>query len=263
MSLAAQPLARASDPFTTYMWAVSDSDRRDIHNSDIPVLCRSCEARHRGLCGVLTPAELTELARHTHKTRRAEGAELIGDSTEISSYANVMKGVVKLTKGLEDGRQQVVGLQFAPDFLGRPFARENVLNAEAASEVDLCVVPRPALEAMMAGTPALEHRLMQQTLRELDEARDWMLTLGRKTAQEKVASFLLLIASHADPGADTATRAGFNLPLTRADIADFLGLTIETVSRQLTRLRQAGAIRIENIRSVEIPDLERLRDLAG
>lgn len=242
---------------------MDDGDRKDIHNSGIPVLCRSCEARHRGLCGVLTPAELTTLARYTHKTRRAEGAELIGDSTAISSYANVMSGVVKLTKVLEDGRQQVVGLQFAPDFLGRPFARENVVTAEAASEVELCVVPRPALEQMMERTPALEHRLMQQTLRELDDARDWMLTLGRKTAQEKVASFLLLIATHTDPAADIAVSARFDLPLTRADIADFLGLTIETVSRQLTKLRQMGAIRIENIRVVEIPDLERLRTLCG
>jgi CRP/FNR family transcriptional regulator len=156
-----------------------------------------------------------------------------------------------------------VGLQFAPDFLGRPFARENVYTAEAASEVELCVVPRAALEQMMERTPALQHRLMQQTLRELDEARDWMMTLGRKTAQEKVASFLILIATHTDPTIETASSAEFTLPLTRADIADFLGLTIETVSRQLTKLRQMGVIHIENIRKVEIPNLDRLRALGG
>jgi CRP/FNR family transcriptional regulator, anaerobic regulatory protein len=238
------------------------SDRRDIHNSDVPVLCQSCEARHRGMCGVLDASELVDLARHTHKARHAPGSELIGDSTEIRSYANVMKGVVKLSKVLEDGRQQLVGLQFAPDFLGRLFATESVVTAEAASEVDLCVVPKRALEALMADNPALEHRLMQQTLRELDEAREWMVTLGRKTAQEKVASFLFLIASHADPShAKEAVR--FDLPLSRADIADFLGLTIETVSRQMTKLRQSGAIHIENNRHVEVTDIERLRDLAG
>src|SRR6218665_560091 len=118
------------------------ADRIDIHTAGIPVRCRACEARHRGLCGALTSEELVELARHTHKTRLDEGSELIGASTEISSYANVMKGVVKLSKTLEDGRQQVVGLQFAPDFLGRPFAEENVVAAEAASSVELCVVPR-------------------------------------------------------------------------------------------------------------------------
>ena len=238
------------------------SDRRDIHNSDVPILCQSCEARHRGMCGVLNPAELVELARHTHKARHAPGSELIGDSTEIRSYANVMKGVVKLSKVLEDGRQQLVGLQFAPDFLGRLFATENAVTAEAASEVDLCVVPKRALETLMTDNPALEHRLMQQTLRELDEARDWMVTLGRKTAQEKVASFLYLIASHADPTHLKET-VRFELPLSRADIADFLGLTIETVSRQMTKLRQSGAIHIENNRHVDVTDIERLRALAG
>ena len=238
------------------------SDRRDIHNSDVPVLCQSCEARHRGMCGVLNPSELVELARHTHKARHLPGSELIGDSTEIRSYANVMKGVVKLSKVLEDGRQQLVGLQFAPDFLGRLFATESVVTAEAASEVDLCVVPKRALETLMADNPALEHRLMQQTLRELDEARDWMVTLGRKSAQEKVASFLYLIASHADPSHQKAT-VRFELPLSRADIADFLGLTIETVSRQMTKLRQSGAIHIENNRHVDVTDIERLRALAG
>lgn len=237
-------------------------DRKDIHNSEVPVLCQSCEARHRGMCGVLTPDELVELSRHTHKARHAPGSELVGDSTEIRNYANVMKGVVKLSKVLEDGRQQLVGLQFAPDFLGRLFASESAVTAEAASEVDLCVVPKKALETMIAQTPALEHRLMQQTLRELDEARDWMVTLGRKTAQEKVASFLFLIASHSEPARNSDV-VSFELPLTRADIADFLGLTIETVSRQLTKLRQVGVIRIVNNRHVEVPDIDRLGELAG
>lgn len=238
-------------------------ERQDIHNSEIPVLCRSCEARHRGLCGVLRPDELIKLARQTHKSRHEHGEELIGESTEIRSYANVMRGVVKLSKGLEDGRQQVVGLQFAPDFLGRLFGKESQVTAEAASTVDLCVVPSKALERLLAETPALERRLMQQTLRELDEARDWMVTLGRKTAQEKVASFLHLIATHADPTAETDGPVTIELPLTRAEIGDFLGLTIETVSRQLTRLRQMQVISIANPRQVEIADLDALTALCG
>jgi CRP/FNR family transcriptional regulator len=235
--------------------------RLDIHNSDVPVLCRSCEARHRGICGALNPEELRNLAAYTHKAHHDAGSELIGEATPIDSYANVMKGVVKLTKGLEDGRQQVVGLQFAPDFLGRLFGRESTIGAEAASDVDLCVVPRTALEQMIAETPALEHRLMQQTLRELDEARDWMVTLGRKTASEKVASFLYLIATHLDPA--SGSRRAFDLPLTRADIADFLGLTIETVSRQLSKLRAERIIEITNNRHVEVTNLATLKSRCG
>jgi CRP/FNR family transcriptional regulator len=176
----------------------------------------------------------------------------------------VLAGVVKLTKSLSDGRQQIVGLQFAPDFLGRPFKAESAINAEAATDVSLCSFPKPVMDRMIAESPGLEHRLLKQTLKELDEARDWMVTLGRKTAAERVASFLLLIARNIDPTADPDRReASFTLPLTRADIADFLGLTIETVSRQITKLRADGIIKVENNREVTVADMARLSARGG
>lgn len=241
-----------------------DTDRKDIHNSDIPVLCRGCEARHKGMCGVLDSAELLALSRHTRLVRHAAGAELAAESVPIESYANVMRGVVKLTKVLEDGRQQIVGLQFAPDFLGRLFALDSAVTAEAASDVDLCRVSKGALERLIAANPKLEHRLMEQTLRELDKAREWMVTLGRKSAAEKVASFLYLIATHLDPAPDSEQKdRKFDLPLTRGDIADFLGLTLETVSRQLSRLRAENVISISGVTRVEVPNLDRLRKRCG
>jgi len=235
---------------------------KDTDILELPRLCRSCEARHQGLCGVLTPNQLATVSQHSRRTHLDAGETLLADAMPITSYANVLRGVVKLTKVLEDGRQQVVGLQFAPDLLGRLFAPESRVSAEAASGVDLCIVPKPVLETMVAENPALEHRLMLQTLRELDEARDWMVTLGRKTAAEKVASFLYLIATHLDP-ADDAPCASFDLPLSRADIADFLGLTIETVSRQMTKLKADGVIGLSNYRRVSVPDLARLRVRCG
>ena len=113
----------------------------NIHNSDIPVLCQACEARHRGVCGALEPAQLVALAKSSSKRKVCAGAELIGDSEEVVGYSNVLSGVVKLSKTLADGRQQIVGLQFAPDFLGRPFKAESAINAEAATEVSLCSFP--------------------------------------------------------------------------------------------------------------------------
>ena len=236
--------------------------RKDIHNSDIPVLCQSCEARHQGICGALNPEQLLALAKSTRRVRKDAGEELLADAMPISSYANVLRGVVKLSKVLEDGRQQVVGLQFAPDLLGRPFAAESRVSAEAASEVHLCLIPRPALEALLRESAALEHLVMLQALRELDEARDWMVTLGRKSAAEKVASFLYLIATHIDP-TEVEPETRFDLPLTRADIGDFLGLTIETVSRQISRLKADGVIEIVGNRHVKVPDLARLRLRCG
>lgn len=238
--------------------------RKDIHTDGTPVLCASCEARHRGLCGALDADQLVTLAKVSHKHKVREGEELIGDAEKIESYSNVLSGVVKLTKMLPDGRQQIVGLQFAPDFLGRPFRTESVLNAEAATNVSLCSFPKAVMDRMMKEHPELGQKLLEQTLKELDEARDWMVTLGRKTASEKVASFLLLIARNIDPLADDENEtATFDLPLTRADIADFLGLTIETVSRQLTKLRADGVIRIENNRHVFVGDMSRLEARSG
>ncbi len=238
--------------------------RLDIHNSEIPVLCRSCEARHGGICGVLDADQLVTLSKTSSKHTVQAGAELVGDAETIDHYSNVLSGVVKLTKTLPDGRQQIVGLQFAPDFLGRPFRKESVINVEATTDVSLCSFPKATMDKLIRDTPDLEHRLLQQTLNELDEARDWMVTLGRKTASEKVASFLLMIARHIDPGLDPAARStSFDLPLTRADIADFLGLTIETVSRQLTRLRTDGVIVIENNRHITVSSMARLEARCG
>jgi len=238
--------------------------REDIHTKGIPVLCVSCEARHRGICGALTPDQLVVLSRSTKRHKAETGKELMSDAGSVDRFSNVLSGVVKLTKTLSDGRQQIVGLQFAPDFLGRPFQAESTLTAEAATNVELCSFPRQTLERMLKEQPDLEHRLLEQKLRELDQARDWMVALGRKTAAEKIASFLLMIARNIDPAAGPEHRAAaFDLPLSRAEIADFLGLTIETVSRQLTRLRGDNVIRIDNNRHIVVGDLARLAARSG
>ncbi len=237
--------------------------RKDIHNSEMPVLCRSCEARHRGICGALNPEQLLALAKHTSRKLVEPGTELMGEREDATGFANILSGVVKLTKTMADGRQQIVGLQFAPDFLGRPFKTESLVNAEAATAVSLCAFPKTVMDRLINESPELEHRIFEQTLNELDEARDWMLTLGRKTAAEKVASFLYLVATHNDPEqTQTTGPSTFDLPLTRADIADFLGLTIETVSRQFTKLRKEGLIDIEGNRKVRVKSMNKLRQSA-
>lgn len=238
--------------------------RKDVNNRAIPLPCASCEGRSTGVCGALDCDQLVELAKASRKTAAESGAALLGEAERIDRYANILSGVVKLTKTLSDGRQQIVGLQFAPDFLGRPFRSESTLNAEAATDVTLCSFPKDAIERMMRESPELERRLYRQALNELDDARDWMVTLGRKTASEKIASLLLMIAHHAEPSMVAGRNsARFDLPLTRADIADFLGLTIETVSRQLTRLRNEKIISIENNRLIIVLDLRRLKARAG
>lgn len=229
----------------------------------MPIVCQACEARHKGICGALTPVQLTELSKHTSKSAHSHEQVLLGDDKRQDTYSNVLSGVVKLTKLMPDGRQQIVGLQFAPDFLGRPFAEESNVIAEAATNVRLCSFPKSVLEKIIKQSPDMERRLHQQHLNELDEARDWMLTLGRKTAVEKLASFLVLIISHIDPEAEINDIMTVELPLKRKDIADYLGLTIETVSRQLTNLRKKNIVEIGEKRAIKIKDYQKLQMIAN
>ena len=238
--------------------------RLDIHNSDLPVLCASCEARHKGICGALTPQQQFTLSKSTTKHKIPADKEISAEGGTPVAFSNIMSGVVKLSKLLVDGRQQIVALQFAPDLVGRPFDTQNKTSVEAATEVRLCSFPVGVLEDLVAESPDLEHRLHQQNLRELDEARDLLLSLGRKSASERVASFIYFLACHIDPESSTeSVTVNFQIPLKRSDIADFLGLTLETVSRQITKLRQAGIISIVDRRSIEITNLAKLKDLAS
>ncbi len=234
------------------------TDDKTDRDKTMPELCQECTARHKGICGALNPAELVELNAIAKQKSFASGLTLVADEEEFPYFANVLKGVIKLSKTLPDGRQQIVGLQFAPDFMGRPFQQESRLSVETASPVKLCTIPRKGFEKMLSDFPELQKRLFRQTLIELDESREWQVTLGRKTAGERVASFLHMIARHTGDLENGEIAVSFDLPLTRADMADFLGLTIETVSRQLSKLKKQKIISISHTRHIEILDLNRL-----
>ena len=230
----------------------------------IPAQCTSCRVRRRGICAVLTSEELHRLAGQTRHTFHQPGEALTMESDQVTGYATVIDGVIKLSRVLRDGRQQLVGLQFSADLLGRLYASESPLTAEAASDVELCRMPKLVLESLVGTSADLKQRLLDQSLQDLDEAREWMVTLGRKTAAERVASLLLLIAARS-VGKDKPLEGSvtIDLPLVRNDMADFLGLTIETVSRQISKLRNEGTIVISSHRHVVVPDVERLRRRAG
>lgn len=233
---------------------------------DIMHRCDHCPVRHQAVCGAMDDVQIQKLSLIAHRKKVSAGQTIISDAEPVDFFANVISGAVKLTKTLPDGRQQIVGLLFAPDFLGRAYSKSNPYSAEAATDVEICTFPNTAFERLAGEYPGLQHRLFQHTLDELDAARDWMLLLGRKTAEEKVASFLYMLARRSlltGCGQQKAEISTFELPLTRADMADFLGLTIETVSRQLTRLKTAHVIRLSSNRLIMVPDVARLASVAG
>ncbi|MBU2580723.1 MAG: Crp/Fnr family transcriptional regulator [Alphaproteobacteria bacterium] len=233
--------------------------------------CATCAIRHRAVCGALADEELKELGAIGRMRQFKAGDIILADEEPTTFFANIVSGVIKLEKTSADGRQQIVGLVFPPDFLGRAFAKSNPYFAQAATDVEACTYPHTAFENMLKKHSGLEHRLFENTLNELDAAREWMFVLGRKSAQEKVASFLHLIAkrqsmvgcSHGHAENEPSGASRFDLPLTRADIADFLGLTIETVSRQLSNLKRQGTIQLLSGREVFVPNVDRLASLAS
>ena len=178
---------------------------------------------------------------------------------------SVVRGVASLTQAMEDGRTQMVGLLLPSDFVGRPGRECAAYDVVATTDLVMCCFRKKPFEDMMMRTPHIAQRLLEMTLDELDAAREWMLVLGRKTAREKIASLLSIIARR-DATLNLAGVEGpleFDLPLTREAMADYLGLTLETVSRQVNALKRDGVIDLVGKRHVIVPDFDRLSEEAG
>jgi CRP/FNR family transcriptional regulator, anaerobic regulatory protein len=232
----------------------------------LPKHCEVCAIRSRAVCGALSPEELEAMNRIAQRKQVPAGTVIMHEGESFDCFANVLDGVIKLTKTMTDGRQHIVGLLFPADFLGRTMREESPYRAEAATATELCLFPRGDFERIMLRYPDMQSRLLEQTLDELDACHDWTLLLGRKSAGERVASFLLMIARrvrevgcNADPHSDSAT---FHLPMGRSDIADYLGLTTESVSRQISKLKRDGVIELQGNREIEVPSMGRLLKLA-
>lgn len=227
--------------------------------------CSACPIRHRAVCSYCGPAELAELDEFKFYRNFEPGQEIVGEGEITTTLGSVVSGVVALHKSMDDGRRQIVGLLFASDFIGRPLRPAAPYDAVAVTQVRMCLFRRTRFEEILMGNPALERRLLEMTLDELDAARDWMLLLGRKSAREKVGSFLMILARRAAQLAKRSVRAPvpFAIPLSRESIAEYLGLTVETVSRQMTALRKDGVIELHGARSAVVTDLPALATLAG
>ena len=227
--------------------------------------CSACPIRHRAVCSYCGPAELAELDQFKFYREFAPGQEIVGEGEITRTLGSVVSGIVALYKSMEDGRRQIVGLLFASDFIGRPLRPAAPYEAVAVTDVRMCLFQRSRFEEILARNPALERRLLEMTLDELDAARDWMLLLGRKSAREKVGSFLMILARRVAQLERRSVRESvpFAIPLSRESIAEYLGLTVETVSRQMTALRNDGIIEMRGARSIAVADYLALAALAG
>ncbi|MCZ8322143.1 MAG: Crp/Fnr family transcriptional regulator [Novosphingobium sp.] len=229
--------------------------------------CDTCLVRNRAICAALDEHELSALNTIGRRRTLAPGESLIWEGEDSVLVANVIEGVLKLSTGTEDGREQIVGVVYPSDFIGRPFGSTTGHGVTALTDARVCVFSRRDFDAFAREHPALEHKLLQRTLGELDRTRRWMLLLGRKSAGERVASFIVemseRLVEQGCQGTHDQPLKRFTLPFSRQQVADVLGLTIETVSRQFTRLKSEGLIDLPSRREVEVLEREGLVAEAG
>ncbi len=228
--------------------------------------CDVCATRCRALCSTLPAEQLERLSAMGRRRTVPVNQTIFRDGDEVLYFASILSGVVRLIKTTADGKQHIIGLMYSQDFLGHTFGTHHHFSAAAATEVELCTFPRVPFSRMLGDYPPMERWLFAFTVRELDLCRDWTLTLGRKSSYERVASLLLTIARRARctgqlPLPDNA--AQFELPLTRSEAADYLGLTLETVSRMVGKLKRNGVIELRSTREVIVPDIEQLAAVAN
>lgn len=240
---------------------LGDPKKRPVSDTAEPISpCAACAVRDMAFCGVLNEQEMPQLLSILQTTAVEPHGPIIDEGESADYLFNVTQGAVKLYKLLPDGRRQITGFLFEGDFLGIAMNEKYAYSAEAVDHVSLCRFSRRKLERLLDLFPKLEKRLLGMASNELVQAQDQILLLGRKTAQEKIVSFLLNLSARAVKRG--APASPMSLPMGRADIADYLGLTTETVSRTITNLKREGYIKLLQGGKMELPDLEALQELA-
>jgi CRP-like cAMP-binding protein len=205
-------------------------------------------------------ASRNTLSNPTHPARRlAIGANVYREGDEATHIYEVKTGVLRLTRVLANGRRQVIAFALPGDVIGFPNGKNHHTDCDVLESCEVTVHPRAALDAG-ARDPETHQRLLKAALHEISAMQDHFMMLARKSALEKVASFLMVLADRI--GTPHGNFVSIDLAMKRADIADFLGLTIETVSRTITQLRTAGIIALHSAQTIIILDPAALADAA-
>ena len=223
--------------------------------------CRNCDVvREVAFCAELSPADLRRLATARCHAKLPGGFTIFREGDPALHVYSISAGAVKLYKLMSDGRRQIIGFLFSGDMFGLAVEGGYAYTAETVSPSQICRFANRKLDVLKHEMPRLERKLFSMAVKDLVAAQEQMLLLGRKTAKEKVASFLLKLARRTQLEGQPA--GPLALPMSRADIADYLGLTIETVSRTFTQLKRANVIGLPASGHVLLLEVDTLRDMA-
>ena len=224
--------------------------------------CASCPVRDRAACAALSPEERAELGRAGRFVELARGETLFVAGDDSAKCATLVSGALKVTSFDREGTERILALVHPAGFIGElftPFASHDVV---ALTDSRLCVFDRSAFESALTRFPALATALLRRASEDLHETRLLVELMGRRSAEAKVAGLLLGLSRAASDSPCHGARQ-FDLPLTRGEMAGLLGLTIETVSRQIGALERDGAIRRNGARGIELVDPARLECLVA
>jgi len=208
---------------------------------DRPKTCDLCEVRERSICADLSPREFSHVEKTMARRHVAKNKTLMVEGEPNQSLYIVVDGSFRLSKMLEDGRRQVTGFLFKGDFIGVRSTESSAYTAEALEDASVCYFPHRYLDEIAIDAPGVKDRLIARGQTEYHKAQDHIVLLGKKTAEERVISFIDLIARTIGSD-DGPSRRIAPLPMPRQDIADYLGLRLETLSRTLAALKQDGRI---------------------
>ena len=222
--------------------------------------CAHCGMRRVSVCDAIPESGLKRLVFASVQGVAPTGRIFVDEGEPATGFFNITSGTAKLYKLLPDGRRQITGFAGPGHFLGLAVSETYAFSAEAIDTVRYCLFPRARLRGLLEEFPALEARLLADACNELAAAQEQMLLLGQKTASERLASFLIARSKNGAPCGTPQRR--FELPMGRGDIAGYLGLTVETVSRTFTRFRNQKLIETPTANVIVILKPEALDNIA-
>ncbi len=221
--------------------------------------CTICKIKSYSFCRCLQDEQLKVFSGITGEKEFKDKQSIFLQQENSKHLYNITKGNIKIYKLLNDGRIQIIGFLYPGDFFGSYKKGKFNYSAEAIGDVRLCVFKQEVLDAYLEKNMNLAKELLHRTSHELTLAQDRIGVLGKMNANERVAKFILNIS-------DQRARIGWqdnpiSLPMTRQDIADYLGLTLETVSREITRFKTSNLIKVMSSKQIYIVDKEKLTNL--
>ncbi|MEE7548483.1 helix-turn-helix domain-containing protein [Xanthomonas sp. Kuri4-1] len=226
-----------------------------------PLECAHCAVRGRAICAALSSTEMAALDEVTSSHPYSAGTTLVRTGETRQYVYTVTSGALRMVRTLADGRRQITGFVLPGDYVGLTGTPRHRHDIEAIVDSRVCRTSCVHMRQLRERYPSLERKLLQRTSMELAAAQDTGLVLARLQPSERLANFLLRLAARStQPGMPGDT---VPLPMGRGDIADHLGLTMETVSRTFTKLKQQQLIALPQLHVVQILDYAGLRELAG